>query len=159
MFWKHRHEPLDAAHLKLMLGLHGLLPEAGLSARSPAARGLPPGQRAPVKSGEDALERGRKEGQPLRPDHQAPKWLALPPAARIGEMAEAAGDRRLCACAAPDRAPAIEIPIRPPVASLKRLWGHPGRLEDGVARVVEIPVAGDGACCAHFRFLWLAITS
>src|SRR3989442_8767645 len=76
----------------------------------------------------------------LAPNQQVPERLELLPAARVGDVAYAAPPIVLGGRAAEDGTPSVEVPIRPPVTVLQLAGQQPGRFEDHMPRVVQVPI-------------------
>ena len=99
---------------------------------------------------EHRLEHGQRARDVAGPYDEVPERLELLPARGIGEVTEAVAPRRLRESAPEDRAPAVEVPVGPPVPRLELLRPHAARFEHDVPRVVEVPVAvPDAAVLLH----------
>ena len=78
-------------------------------------------------------------------DDGGPEPFAFFPGTGVDEVAETVEEGGVAADTAEDGVPGVELVVGLPVAVFHLGGGHEGMLEDGVAGIVEVPVAGPDA--------------
>jgi disulfide oxidoreductase YuzD len=118
----------------------GTIKDGGRGRRG-RVRGGGAGLGFPPLAREDPLEERQGPAHAAGADEEVPDGLALLPPDGVGGVAQRAEKVGLRGRAPQDRAPAVEVAIGAPVALFELPRAHVGGAEDGVASVIEVPVA------------------
>ena len=118
----------------------GTIKDGGRGRRG-RVRGGSAGLGFPPLAREDPLEERQGPAHAAGADEEVPDGLALLPPDGVGGVAQRAEKVGLRGRAPQDRAPAVEVAIGAPVALFELPRAHLGGAEDGVASVIEVPVA------------------
>jgi len=89
---------------------------------------------------QDRLEHRQHGAGLFGADHQVPQRLELLPPGGIGGVAKAGHHVSVCQGSPRNGTPAVEVVIGAPVSLFQLLAGHLRGGEDGVTRVVEVPI-------------------
>src|SRR5262249_32783133 len=93
-----------------------------------------------AEPGEDCFQCRQHTSRAFGANDPIPQRFEFLPAARVTDMAQSPEEVVFSPRAPEDRSPAIEIAIGAPVPGLQTLRRHPGRAENYVAGVEQIPL-------------------
>src|SRR4030095_5533069 len=89
----------------------------------------------------DSLQKRQHHCQMPCPNDEVPKRFELFPSGRIGCMAKTVDRSRMRRSTTENRSPFIEILVGLPVSGFEGFRRHPEWTENGVTRVIEIPIS------------------
>src|SRR5688572_14942315 len=91
---------------------------------------------------QNRLQNRQHHARAFGADDRVPQRLEFLPSCRVAKVPEACDQIAVGGSAASNRAPSVKVAVRPVVSVLELGCGHARWTEDGVPRVIKIPVVG-----------------